>query len=164
MGRRGIDKSGLIDYKTVMKTPVIDLQMVNTDSNSAGRIWIYASFRIYFHIEQGARRDDPNPAEFLDGVKEAIKKAVKEGLHNITLSPDVVEGDANNLGRTFITLEGYRLETDAELKRRLEHLNGKAGRNLEEAKRQVNLIKYFEGEQQKYEVAVAALKPTKKKS
>jgi hypothetical protein len=43
-------------------------------------------------------------AEFLDGVKEAIKKAVKEGLHNITLSPDVVEGDANNLDRTFISL------------------------------------------------------------
>ena len=94
---------------------------ITTEGSSINRIWVWTQVatKWFNHNDRYVSNSIDATIKFLEECNPIIKN---NGYVNVVVQPTYEESSADCLEQVYITVFGYRLETDAEYKRRLESL------------------------------------------
>ena len=113
----------------------------NTDHLSPERIWI--ELEIDQHFYHNNERETYNSINTtLEFLQKAKKKVEKEGFDEVRVEPTYRENEWGNTDGKYISVYGYRLETDKEYKERLQHIISREKNELKSWEYKKN---YYEG-------------------
>ena len=91
----------------------------NTDDLSPERIWLRKEVALFWFDSNNSKKTN-TIEETIAFLHEAAAKAKEEGFVDVVVTPSYEDGGEDTLGNSYIYVEGLRLETNDEYKRRLE--------------------------------------------